>query len=131
MSQHQTMDRSGAAERPERLRAGRAFRPAVDILERSHEYVLTADMPGVTQDNLHVTYERGELTIHGVVQRPAPEKGGWLVREYGVGDWRRVFQVGEGIDVNGIEASLRDGVLKLRLPKTPDQTPRKIAIKQG
>jgi HSP20 family protein len=117
--------------RAERIRSGRTYVPAVDIVEQDEQLLLLADMPGVNPDDLDIRYERGELTIHGQVRpRQAPESG-YLLREYGVGDFYRVFQVGESVDSSRIEAEMRHGVLTLRLPKTEQAVPRKIAVKAG
>jgi len=62
----------------------------------------------------------------------APRQQGkteFLVREYGVGDYFRSFEVGEGIDADKIEASVQQGVLTLRLPKSAAAKPRKIAVR--
>lgn len=115
----------------ERIRAGRTYIPQVDIVEQDDRLLLLADMPGVKPDQLEITYERGELTIYGQVtprQDPA-QNGNYVQREYGVGDFYRAFQVGEGIDASGINAELKDGVLTLHLPKTKAAVPRKIAVK--
>lgn len=114
----------------ERLRAGRTYIPSVDILEREEQLLLIADMPGVKTEDLDIRYEHGELTVHGRVQpRTSPDQGGYLLREYGIGDFYRAFQVGEGIDADKIEAELQDGVLLLHLPKSEAVLPRKIAVK--
>lgn len=122
-------EREPAATRAERVREGRTYVPGVDIVENERELRLMADMPGVKAENLSIDYERGVLTIHGAVTtRQDAEKTQFLIREYGVGDYCRTFQIGEAIDATRIEAGLRDGVLTLRLPKREEVLPRKIAI---
>jgi len=117
-------------QRAERTRAGRTFVPSVDIVERKNELLLLADMPGVKPDELDIRYERGELTIHGKVKpRQDPEQTNFMLREYGVGDFYRVFQVGEAIDPSKIEAEVKEGVLTLHLPKAEQAVPRKITVK--
>lgn len=117
-------------QRAERTRAGRTFVPNVDIVERDNELLLLADMPGVKPENLDIRYERGELVIHGKVQqRQEPERTSFMLREYGVGDFYRAFQVGETIDPNKIEAEIKQGVLTLHLPKTKEAAPRRITVK--
>jgi HSP20 family molecular chaperone IbpA len=114
----------------ERLRSGRSYVPSVDILERDDKLLLVADMPGVKANDLDIRYERGELSVYGRVQpRDLPERGGYLLCEYGVGDFYRSFQIGELIDASRIEAELHDGVLTLHLPKREQAVPRKIAVK--
>lgn len=116
--------------RAESTRGGRTYLPSVDILERDNELTLIADLPGVGKDEVEITYERGLLTVHGRVSRvEKPESATFIAHEYGVGDWRRSFEVGEGIDSKRIEAELRDGVLTVHLPKSAEITPRRIRIK--
>jgi HSP20 family protein len=117
-------------QRAERTRAGRTFVPRVDIVEQENELLLLADMPGVQPDGLDIRYERGELTIHGKVeQRQGSEQADYMLREYGIGDFYRAFQVGEEINPEKIEAEVKDGVLTLHLPKTERAVPRKITVK--
>jgi HSP20 family protein len=115
--------------KPERVRGGPSYVPAVDIVEVEDRLLMMADMPGVTSDDLDIRYERGQLTIHGrVIPRQDPDTS-YLLREYGVGDFYRVFEVGEGIDPSKIEAELRNGVLTLHLPKVQELMPRTIKVK--
>jgi len=131
MATDTTMDkRSATAAGPERVRGGRTYVPNVDILEQADRLLLMADMPGVRREDLDITYERGLLAVHGkVAPRPGPENATRLTSEYGVGDWYRSFEIGEGIDASKIEAELTNGVLTLHLPKAPQLMPRKIAVK--
>ena len=125
IEKHETQE----LQRVERTRAGRTFVPNVDIVEQENELLLLADMPGVKADDLDIRYERGELIIHGRVRSRQDVQQSYMLREYGVGDFYRVFQVGEAIDSNRIEAQVNDGVLTLHLPKTEQAVPRKITIK--
>ena len=114
----------------ERMRGGRSYVPSVDIVEQDDEMMLLADVPGARPDDVDITYERGQLTIHGkVTPREDPERTDYFLREYGVGDFYRSFQIGEGVDNSQIEAELHDGVLTLHLPKSPEVLPRKIELK--
>ena len=94
-------------QRAERLRPGRTYVPHVDIVERDDRLLLVADMPGVRSDDVDIRYERGELIIHGKIEpRQDPQNTQYVLREYGIGDFYRVFQVGEGIDASKIEREL-------------------------
>jgi HSP20 family protein len=115
--------------KPERIRGGPTYLPAVDMVEAQDKLLLMADVPGVTSDDLDIRYERGQLTIHGRVAPRQDPNTSYLLREYGVGDFYRVFEVGEGIDSSKIDAELRDGVLTLHLPKVQELMPRKITVK--
>jgi HSP20 family protein len=116
------------SETPERMRSTRAFRPNVDILERPDELVVLADMPGVSAENIDIHFEDRQLTISGRARPRGPENGRYLLRQYGVGDFYRTFQVSDEIDAAKITAQYRDGVLQLRLPKAEAARPRKIAV---
>ena len=79
---------------------------------------------------MDINYEQGLLTLHARVEpRQSEENTSFLSREYGVGDYYRSFQIGEGIDAQKIEAELRDGVLTVHLPKTEAVKPRRIQVK--
>lgn len=118
-----------SVRRVERAREGRTYLPNCDIIEKDNELLVLADMPGVRADQLDIQYERGLLTIQGRVDRDRDASRNYVVREYGVGDFHRSFEIGEGIDASRIEAEIRDGVLTLHLPKSEKLRPRKIAVK--
>lgn len=121
--------RDAAVSSVERIRAGQAFVPVVDIIENREELVLLADVPGGRAKDIDINYEKGTLSIHAKIEpRQNAESTSYLLQEYGVGDFYRTFQVGEGIDQNKIEAEVKDGVLKLRLPKAEALKPRKIKV---
>lgn len=105
------------------------YLPAVDIFETPEELCILADMPGADSDHVDVTFENGELTLHGRVEPRQGENVRFLAREYGVGDFHRVFQVSEGIDAGSISAEYRLGVLKVHLPKSEEARPRRIQVK--
>lgn len=117
--------------RRERTRGDRCFQPHVDILEKPDELLVLADMPGVSAEDVDIEFENGTLTIDGRVAERRPAGRGYLVREYGVGDFHRSFQVSESIDAQRITAECRDGVLTLHLPKVEAVKPRKIAVRAG
>jgi HSP20 family protein len=115
--------------RVERTRDRRTYTPNVDIIETSDEFLVMADMPGVSADAIDIQYEQGVLTMHGRVEpRQHEDSTSYLLREYGVGDYYRSFRLGEGIDPDKIEARLKDGVMELHLPKSEATKPRKIAV---
>ena len=122
----------GACECLDEKRALPVFRPTVDILESESEIVLHTDLPGARADDIDINCEDGELTIHARVSRRGVEDGeSFLVREYGVGDFRRTFRIGENIKADAISAEHNNGVLTLRLPKTEAARPRRIEVKAG
>src|SRR5260370_32112149 len=92
---------------PESTRAT-YFTPRVDIYETDKELVLYADLPGVHPEDVNLRCERGELVLHARV-KPRPSEQQFLVNEYGVGDFYRVFTVHETIDNTHIEAEFKNG----------------------
>ncbi len=115
--------------RAERTREGRTYVPNCDIIEQENELVILADLPGVRAEAVDVNFERGMLTIQGRVDRGRETGQTFMHQEYGVGDFYRTFEIGEGIDSSKIEAELKDGVLTLHLPKSEAVRPRKIAVR--
>ena len=108
--------------------AATVYRPRVDIVEKENELLLIADMPGTTRDAIELNYEDGQLTIHARVAQRAPEKARALRSEYGVGDYRRTFQIGKGVDAQAMHAEYHAGVLTVHLPKAEAAKPRKIVV---
>jgi HSP20 family molecular chaperone IbpA len=112
----------------EQMSANKLYTPRTDIYESKDVLVLLADMPGVKQDAVDITLEHNILTIHGHVEPPAFKNYSLTYAEYGIGDYRRVFTLSNEIDRNGIQASVKNGVLKLILPKSKNAIPRKISV---
>jgi HSP20 family protein len=115
----------------ELTRPGRVFVPAVDIYENPEALVLLADMPGVASDKVTVDLKDDHLTITGEISPPRGEKERLLVEEYETGNYMREFTLGQIIDQSRIEASMKNGVLQLVLPKVEKAKPRKIEVKVG
>lgn len=115
--------------RHEPTRGAPRYRPPVDILEMSDELRVIADMPGAKAEEIDINFEKGTLTLHGRVGPRQREETNYLVREYGVGDYYRAFEVSERIDAERISAEYADGVLSLRLPKTEKAKARKIEVR--
>jgi HSP20 family protein len=107
------------------------FTPRFDVYENENEYVLMGDLPGVRPQDLDVKYENQELTIHGKVVSRCHGAGNCFAEEYGVGDFRRSFTVGDLIDGSQIGAELKNGVLAVHLPKRADAKPRKIEVRSA
>lgn len=103
------------------------FVPAVDIYETADTMTLLADMPGVPIENVDIDLNHDKLTIRAsaVVENGA---GSVLLEEYQVGDYYRQFTLSNAIDRTKIEATMKDGVLKLVLPKAEAAKPRKITV---
>jgi HSP20 family protein len=115
----------------EATRPGPVFSPAVDIFETEKELVLIADMPGVEAKDLAIDLNENVLTLSGDVKPPEGKNEVDLFREYRTGKYFRQFTVSEMIDQSKIGAQLKDGVLRLNMPKVQAATPRKITVKAG
>jgi len=134
-----TMERTGKELEPrtkqeltgaETTRPGRTFSPTVDIFENDDAITVLADMPGVRADGLSIDLREDVLTIDGRVEDGLEGKGERvLVREYETGGYRREFRLTNLIDRDRIDASLRDGVLRLTLPKADAARPRRIEVR--
>lgn len=124
---HESLNMGGA----ERTRTGRVFKPAVDIYETGEAVVLLVDMPGVNESSVDVTLEKNVLTIYGGVQPQQTEGYSLVYSEYGVGDYQRSFTISNQVDWERIEGTVKDGVLRLTLPKHGPAETKKIAVKSA
>ncbi len=113
----------------EQTRPGLVFTPAVDIFETEKEITLLADMPGVKSKDLNIDLRENVLTLDGDAKSPEGDGEVDVIREYRTGKYYRQFTLSQVIDQAKIDAELKDGVLRLRLPKVEAATPRKIVIK--
>ncbi len=120
---------SDSIERVEHTRAAQVYTPDVDIIERQDSIVVTADMPGVDENTVDITLEKNVLSLYGKVDADAPEKLRLLHAEYGIGDYKRVFTLSGEIDRDKIRATVKNGVLKVLLPKAEAAKTRKIEVK--
>jgi HSP20 family protein len=115
----------------ERIHTGQVYRPPVDIVESQGELSILVDLPGAKSDSIDIDFKEGLLTIEARVPAREPHEGRPLVREYGVGDYRRAFHVGEEIDSARIHAEYSEGVLTVHLPRSEATKPRKIQVRAG
>ena len=115
-------------EGQEKTRAGRYFRPDVDIYESSDAIHMRADMPGVKDQDIEVTLEKGILTIDGKVVAENYQGLSPLYTEYNVGNYVRQFTLNEQIDESRIKARMKNGVLEVELPKREQAKPRRIEV---
>jgi HSP20 family molecular chaperone IbpA len=115
----------------EHTKPGLTFTPAVDIFETVTELTLLADMPGVKPKDLTIDLRDDVLSLAGEIDSPESEKEIEVLREYETGTYVRQFTLSELIDQAKIEADLKDGVLRLSLPKVEPAKPRKITVKSS
>ncbi len=125
----QAKEKAEVTSQAEHTRPGVAFVPAVDIFENERELTLLADMPGVKASDLHIAIKDGVLTLSADAASPELPSEVDILREYRVGNYFREFTLSEVIDQDKIEAELKDGVLRLRLPRVEAARPRKIEVR--
>jgi HSP20 family protein len=118
-------------EDTERTRDCQCFVPRADIYEVDDQIVVVADVPGASEASIEITVEKNVLTINAYVD-PVEHEGYALTwAEYEVGDYQRSFRLSEEIDRGKIEATIKDGVLRLYMPKAEEAQARKISVKAG
>ena len=105
--------------------------PAVDIFEDSHGITLYADLPGVPREKLDVRVQDGSLTIEAEAVVPTPSGLRLQHAEIRHPHFARAFTLSPDFDVSRIDAQLRDGVLKLTIPRRDEAKPRRIEISAG
>ncbi|MBM3274521.1 MAG: Hsp20/alpha crystallin family protein [Candidatus Sericytochromatia bacterium] len=102
--------------------------PSADVFETGDTYSISLDLPGVKQEDIRLGIEGNELTLSGErpYQEPAGGKAHKVERSYG--SFQRTFQLPVNVNREGIKASLKEGVLTLRLPKKEEVKPKTINI---
>lgn len=115
----------------ERTRDARTYVPRVDIYEADENLYLLADVPGADESSVNITLEKDILTIEAGVDQGLYSGLKATYQEYGIGDYYRQFTIGREIDRDKIEASMKNGVLKITLPKAEPLKLKKIAIQAG
>jgi HSP20 family molecular chaperone IbpA len=109
----------------------RALLPRVDVLEDAAGITLLADLPGVSKDRLELKVEGDTLLIEGEVGAPMPQQLQSVYAEIRVPRYRRAFTLSRELDSAHIDATMKDGVLNLRIPKQEHAKPRRIAVNAG
>jgi HSP20 family protein len=110
----------------------RRWIPAMDLVEEGEHFVLRADLPGVSEEQVNVELEDNVLTVSGERSSEHQErKEGYYRRERASGRFSRSLTLPEGIDPDSIEASFEQGVLTVRIPKPEERKPRRVAINVG
>jgi HSP20 family protein len=104
--------------------------PMVDITETEKEYVVKADLPGVTKEEVKVTVENGLLSLSGERKSEKEVKGEKVHRvERTYGSFLRTFTLPEGVDAAKVAAEFKEGVLTVRLPKEETARPQAVTVK--
>ncbi|OKH87089.1 Hsp20/alpha crystallin family protein [Thalassospira sp. TSL5-1] len=118
-----------ASEAPAR-EAAKTLNPRIDVHEDDTAIELSAELPGVEQDDVDVSVLEGVLTIKGEKKSTRESNEGARVVERSYGSFTRSFRLPENIDADNISATFKNGVLTLSLPKVAEQKPepRKITV---
>lgn len=109
--------------------AAQALRPPVDIYEDGDGITIEADMPGVSKDRLNLQVDANTLLIEGDAEINLPQGVEAMYADIRLNRYSRSFTLSNELETDKIDASLKDGVLVLRIPKHPDQRPRKIEVR--
>lgn len=102
--------------------------PQVDIREEPERFLVLADVPGVEPKDIHITADRGVLTIRGEKRAGAQQRDGWQRLERRSGTFLRRFTLPEGANADAISARHTHGVLEVTIPKQPQVQPRRIEV---
>ncbi|CAA9527930.1 MAG: UDP-glucose 4-epimerase [uncultured Solirubrobacteraceae bacterium] len=107
----------------------RRWMPAMDLVEHEDHFLLTADLPGMKQEDVKLEVSDGVLTIAGERKTTHEErKGGYIRIERAAGTFQRSLTLPEGVDPEQVGASFRDGVLEVRIPKPVERKPHRVQI---
>ena len=105
------------------------FAPAVDIEEKEDHFLVSADLPGVSEKDIEVKLQDGVLLLSGKREASKEEKTeAGTYRERSYGSFCRSFTLGDGVDAEKIEAAYKNGVLTVKLPKKEEIKPRQIPV---
>jgi len=105
--------------------------PQVDVVEDSSGITLLADLPGVKKDGLDIKVDGQTLSLEGTVALDAPQPFDAVFAEVRASRYRRSFTLSNELDSAAIDAQLKDGVLRLRIPKVAEAQPRRIEVRVG
>ncbi|MBN2397469.1 MAG: Hsp20/alpha crystallin family protein [Deltaproteobacteria bacterium] len=113
------------------LRGEKSLAPAFDISESEKAYTVTAELPGIDEKDLEVTIAGGMLSVKGEKKQESEEKGGTYHRiERTYGSFHRSFRIPDAVQEDKVDATYKNGILKLVIPKAKESSVKKIAIKK-
>lgn len=124
-------DSTGTAARAEPSRDVPVYIPAADIYETATDILVIADMPGVDDQHVEVKLENDVLEIAGRAVPDEVEGHEAIYRGYAAGDYRRAFTITDGVDRAGIKARIKDGVMRITLPKSERLQAKSIKVESG
>jgi HSP20 family protein len=110
----------------------RRWVPAMDLVESDEQFILTADLPGLAEEDIKLEFEGDVLTLSGERKVDQEQrKDGFYRLERATGAFSRSLTLPEGVDVDGVSATFDKGVLEVRIPKPEQRKPRRVAIQVG
>jgi len=110
----------------------RRWVPAMDLVESVDHFVLRADLPGMSEEDIKIEFEDGTLTVSGERKAEHEEREeGYYRVERAFGTFSRSLTLPKGIDAEGVTANFDRGVLEVRIPKPEERKPRRIEIDGG
>ena len=107
---------------------GPIWQPAVDVHENAERILLVADLPGMEQSDLDITIDKNVLTVRGERKVQPPSDGEFQHRERVAGTFTRAFTLPATVNLEGVGADMKSGVLTITLPKKAEAKPRQIKI---
>lgn len=117
------------SEAEREAQANFTVQPRIDIHESQNEFVIEADLPGVSKENLRVEVEKNRLTISGTRVAEERKESPIHLERYSRATLVRSFTLGTDVNPDGIKAVMKDGVLTLTLPKVEQALPRRIEVR--
>jgi HSP20 family molecular chaperone IbpA len=124
-----TDNSASTSNAPERVSDAPSLSPPTDIYESKGAVIMLLDMPGADPETLNVTLERRVLAVSARSMSTAPEGYTPVLVEYEDGNYERAFTLSDYVDEEHIDALLKDGVLRLTLPKATPGPAKKITVK--
>ena len=107
----------------------RRWMPAMDLVEHEDHFLLTADLPGMKQEDVKLEVSDGVLTVAGERKTTHEErKGGYIRIERAAGTFQRSLTLPDGVDPEQVAASFSNGVLEIRIPKPVERRPHRVQI---
>jgi len=103
--------------------------PAIDVRELENEFAVTAELPGLTADDVELSIENGVLSLKGEKREEKTDGTEGHVIERRFGSFERNFTLPRGVDADKVNAAFNDGVLTVTVPKAASAKPKKIAIR--
>ena len=125
----QEMDRLFSSLFENSGRQAQRWVPAMDLVEADDHFVLKADLPGLSEDDVAIEVQDNVLTISGSREAETEQKEkGWYRLERSYGSFNRSLTLPDGVDADKVEAKFDRGVLEVRIPKPEERKPRRISI---